>query len=88
MEINRLAARNESIDRFVVNQDHVDIAGIEPGSANERFRYFLEKRLCFGISKYGLRHRWLHRHGNRADYCECRAKAAFQGKNHVSQMAG
>ena len=47
MEVNGLATGDKRVDRFVVNQNDLDIGGVKPCAADQRLRYFFEKR--FGL---------------------------------------
>ena len=59
MQINSLTAGNEGIDRFVVDQDDIDIGRFKPGCADQRFGNFIEKSLGFGIAEDRLGMGWL-----------------------------
>ena len=55
MNIHRLTARDESVDRRIIDQDDFDIVGFEPGRLDQRRRNLVEERLGLGIAQNALR---------------------------------
>ena len=59
VEIDHLPACNEGVDRRVVDQHHVDIAGPQPRRLDQRIGKVAQQRLGLRIAQDALRHRGL-----------------------------
>ena len=55
MDIDRLAAGDEGVDRRIVDQHDIDIARIEPGGGDQRRRHVVQQGLGLGIAQHRLR---------------------------------
>ena len=51
MDIDRLPARHEGVDRRIVDQDNIDIVGLKAGRLDQRFGDIVEKGLGFRIAQ-------------------------------------
>ena len=51
MDIDRLAARHESVDRRVIEEDDVDIVGFQTGSFDQRGGNLFEESLRLGVAQ-------------------------------------
>ena len=67
MDIDRLPAGNEGVDRAVVEQHDIDVAWIEPGRLDQRGRHVAKQRFGFRVAQHLLRHDRLHRQGQGHD---------------------
>jgi hypothetical protein len=67
VDIDRLPARDEGVDRAVVEQHDIDVARFEAGGLDQRRGDVAEQRLGFGIAQHRLRRRRLHRERKRGE---------------------
>ena len=54
MDIDNLPARDEGIDRAIVDEDDIDIFGLQPRRLDQRSRDFVEEGFGLGIAQNGL----------------------------------
>ena len=86
MNIDRLAGRDEGINRRIIEQDDVDARRIELGRADQRRRDVLEQQLGLAVAENRNR-AFLRRSRLPADICqqECQhqqAREAGHGRSH------
>ncbi len=62
VNVDRLPAGDEGVDRRIVDQHDLDIAGLEAGSLDQRRSHVVEQRLGLGIAQDRLRRRGLRDH--------------------------
>jgi hypothetical protein len=54
VEIDRLAARHERVDRPIVEEHEIDRLGIESGGRDDRCGHITQQRLGFGVAQHRL----------------------------------
>ncbi len=82
MEVDRLSARDESVDRRIVDQHDVDIVLLEARSLDQRGGNLVEKGLGLGVAQHALRCGRLNRERQRGDAC---GKACGGACRHAAQ---
>ena len=56
MDIDHLSARHEGVDRRIVDEHDIDIAGAQACRLHQRFGHVLQQCLGLGIAQDALRH--------------------------------
>ena len=62
VDVNDLPARDEGVDRWIVDQNDVDILRVQPGGLDQWPGHIAQQCLGFGIAQDGLGGGGLNRH--------------------------
>ena len=82
VNVDNLSTRHKCVNRPVVDQDDIDMRGIQPCCLYQRRRNFFEKGLGFRIAQNGLRHCRLHTQSECKDDCNDSPQMAHGNAQH------
>ena len=85
MDVDHLPAGDEGVDRRIVNQHDIDIAGAQPRRFDQRIGHVAQQCLGFRIAQNALRHgRLRHQRGGRQE-CDQTDQGTVK-RGHVGDM--